>query len=116
MVDIANKPFTQYTNLNILDELRIHGILVLPGGGEDITTVTSEYTQEVTDDVIVATGTFNINLIPLSEAVKPVVIRAVGASTITLVPDGSDTAETTTVSPDNAVKLVPHSTIWLEIT
>ena len=115
MVDIANKPFTQLTNLNILDELRIHGILVLPGGGQDITSVTSEYDQEIDDDIIVATGTFNINLISLATAIKQITIRATTGSTITIVPDGSDTTEITTISSDTAATLTPHSSMWLQI-
>lgn len=117
MVDIADKPFSQLLNLNILDELRIQGILVLPGGGQDITRITAEYNQEVDDDVIVGTGTFDINLISLSTAIKSIVIRATTGSTLTLIPAGSDTIESggTPVTSDTAVTLVPDSGTWLLI-
>ena len=108
MVQIAGKAFTQVTSLNIIDEFRIRGVLVQPGGGDDIVTVSSEYNQELDDDVIIGTGTFNINLIAVSTAIKRVTIRSNGASTLTLIPDGSDTTEITTVSANTSVTLAPN--------
>lgn len=116
MVQIAGKPFTELTNLNIKDEFRIHGVLVNPGGGEDIIEVTAEYDQQVDDDIIVGDGTFDINLIAVSDAIKQITIRAVADTTLTLVPDGSDTSEATTINANTSVTLAPYNgTIWLQI-
>ncbi len=117
MVQIAGKPFTQLTNLNILDELRIQGILVNPGGGSKQVRVSAEYSQLIDDDQIIGTGTFDVNLISLSIAVKPITIRAKAGTTLTLVPAGSDTVEAgaSPVTANTSVTLVPDITSWLQI-
>ena len=53
MTQIAGKAFTQLLSLNIIDELRIRGVLVVPAGGEDIVIVSGDYTQEIDDGTII---------------------------------------------------------------
>lgn len=88
MVDIAGKPFTQLTNLNILDELRINGVLVLPGGGQDIVEVTDDYDVQQDDDIINCNGTFMVTLPPIAIAIKEITISSTNGI-ITLAADAT---------------------------
>jgi len=121
MVQIAGKPFTQLTNLNILDELRVDGALVLPGTGEQIIVeIAGSYLVDVEDDFVSATiaGAINVTLPAASDAVKHVVIKNSPSSTasVTLLPDGSDTIEllaSQTLTPSTALTIFPVTGGWL---
>ncbi len=93
MVQIAGNPFSQSTNLNILNELRIQGVLVSPSGGQDIVEVISgDYDQEIDDDTIVIPGPANVQLIQASTAIKEVKIKSkIGGGDVTLIPFLGDT-------------------------
>lgn len=116
MTIIADKPFTQLTNLNILDELRIDGVLVTPTE-QQFVEVTANYTIDIDDDVVLGSGTFNVTLISLSTAIKQVTIKALASSTLTLIADGSDTIESgsTPITSNQSVTLVPTTTQWVII-
>lgn len=81
--------------------------------------VNSTYQQLVRDDLIIGTGVFNIPLIPGSSAEKTITIRARAASTLTLVPDGTDNIEAsaTPVTSNTAVTLVFEiaTSTWVQI-
>ena len=110
MTTIASKPFTQLQNLNLLDELRIKGILVSPSGGQDIVAVTTTYQVQVDDDIVSATGTFTVTLVPIATAVKEVTIVAI-SGTITLAADA--TIQTpTTLTTGTSVTVYPASGQW----
>lgn len=101
-----------------LGEIQDDGSTIIEiGSDEKIARPTSEYNQTASDDIIIGTGNFNINLISLGEAKKPITIRSDGDSTLTLVADGADLIEagSTPVTPNTSITLVPHGTIWLRI-
>jgi len=117
MVQIANLPFTQDTNLNILNQLRIKGILVNPGGGQDIVEVLSgNYTQEIDDDIIIMTGPATLQLIKASTGIKLLRIKSkIGGGQITVTPFSGDTINTaSTLVIENGVgqAIVPLSADW----
>lgn len=112
MTLISGLPFTQLLNLNILGELRIDGVIVNPSGGEDITRVSADYTQEIDDDIIIMTGDNSVTLIDVSTAIKRITIAS-NASTITLIPNGTDTSAVTTILPNTTTTLIPNLTGWL---
>lgn len=116
MVQIADKAFTQLTNLNLLDELRIQGILVTPAGGQDIVEVTGNYTQEIDDDVIVITGPATLTLIQASTAVKSVLVKSkIGGGAVTVTPFAGDTVNATTsvsIAAGSSNILAPITADW----
>lgn len=118
MVQIANKPFTQLTNLNILDELRVDGVLIVPGGStQNIIEVSGNYTIDITDDFIADTGPGIVTLPLSSNATKHVTIKSVlGGGTLTLTPSGSDTidsAASQSINVNAALTVWPVSAGWL---
>jgi len=114
MTIIANKPFTQLLNLNILDELRVDGVLVT-ATERQIVEISVNYNQDVDDDFIIGTGTVSVFLLPLISAIKETTFKALSATTITIVPDGSDTIELggDSVTSNTSVTLVPTSNGWV---
>lgn len=114
MTIIANKPFTQLLNLNILDELRVDGVLVT-ATERQIVEITVNYTVDVDDDFIVGTGVLDVSLLPIFSAQKEVTIKAQAASTLTIIPFGSDVIEAggTSVSSNTSVTLLPTSAGWV---
>lgn len=124
MTIIADKPFTQLLNLNLLDELRVQGVLIVPGGeAQNIIEITGTYTVDITDDFVSATlGTTSVvNLPDVTTAVKHVVIKnsplSTGGADITLTPDGADTLEgvaaTQTIAPSESLTIFPVTGGWL---
>ena len=114
MTIIANKPFTQLLNLNVIDELRVDGIIVT-AVERQIVEISVNYNQDVDDDFIIATGVVSVFLLALTAARKELTLKALTGSTITVVPDGSDTIETGggSVTSNTAVTLVPTSSGWV---
>jgi len=114
MTIIANKPFTQLLNLNVIDELRVDGVLVT-ATERQIVEISVNYNQDVDDDFIIATGIVSVFLLPLTSAIKELTLKALVATTITIVPDGSDTIETggASVTSNTSVTLVPTSVGWV---
>ncbi len=121
MTIIAGKPFTQLLNLNILDELRVDGILITPSGGEpqNIVEVSGNYTVDITDDFVANTGPGIVALPLSSNAFKHVVIKSVlGGGTLTINPSGSDTINgeaSTTLTPNSALIFWPVAAGWLSV-
>jgi len=119
MATINGKSFTQYTDLNILDELRVQGVLISPSGGQDIVEVSGNYSQEIDDDVIVITGPANLTLIQASTAVKSVSVKSkLGGGDVVLLPFAGDTVNATTsvtLTNGTANKFTPITLDW-EIT
>ena len=118
MVQIADKPFTQLTNLNILDELRVDGFLIVPGGSsQNVVEVSGNYTIGITDDFVADTGPGIVTLPLTSVAVKHVTIKSVlGGGTLTLTPSGSDTidgAASQAINVNAAMTVWPVAAGWL---
>lgn len=110
MVEIADKAFTQLTNLNILDELRIQGVLVQPAGGQDIVEVSTTYQVIIDDDIIAATGTFTVTLVDIGDAIKEITISSF-SGTITLA--GDATIQTpNSLTTGTSVTLYPAGGEW----
>lgn len=117
MTQIADLPFTQYVNLNILNEFRIQGVLVTPASASfRATEITTAYTADILDDGIVATGTFNINLFASSLAQSLITIKSISpGGTVTVVPDGSETidgASTHVLTAGTAITIMPITGGW----
>lgn len=118
MVQIAGKPFTQLTNLNVLDELRVDGVLIVPGGStQNIVEVAGNYTIDITDDFVADTGPGTVTLPLTADAVKHVTIKSVlGGGTLTLSPSGSDTidgAASQAINVNAALTVWPVAAGWL---
>ncbi len=115
MVQIANLPFGQLTNLNILGELRIQGVLVVPGG-QNIVEVTGNYTQQIDDDIIIVTGPSAFTMIQSSTAIKSFTVKSVlVGGNITLTAFAGDLvngAATLIITPDTSVTLAPINLDW----
>ncbi len=111
MVQIAGKPFTQLTNLNLLDELRVDGELIVPGGSaQNVVEVSGNYTVLITDDFIADTGPGTVTLPLSSTAVKHVTVKSVlGGGTLTLTPSGSDTIDG---AASQAININASLTVW----
>ena len=116
MVQIAGNPFTQYTNLNILNELRVQGVLITPGAGFNIVEETSAYTVQPEDDIIIGIGTFNVTL-PVITTLKQYNIIAPIGSTLTLIAQGGASlpAGSSPVTSGTAITLTSSLTLnaWL---
>ena len=118
MVQIAGKPFTQLTNLNVLDELRVDGVLIVPGGGtQNIVENSGNYSIDITDDFVANTGPSIITLPLASTAVKHVTIKSVSpGDTLTLTPSGGDTIDGMATAPigvNAALTVWPVAAGWL---
>lgn len=117
MVQIAELPFTQYDNLNILNQLRVNGVLVTPGGGQDIIQVLSgDYDQELDDDVVIITGASTLNLILASTAIKSLTIKSkLPGGDITITPFSGDTINGTTtlvIGAGSSTVIAPVTDDW----
>jgi hypothetical protein len=121
MVQIAGKPFTQLTNLNLLDELRVDGVVVVPGtGAQVILEETASSLVTIDDDIISYTISLAaVSTLPAaSSAIKHVVIKNAPTSTATLTvtPDGSDLIENAAsqlLTTGQALTLFPITGGWL---
>lgn len=118
MVQIAGKPFTQLTNLNVLDELRVDGQLIVPGGSsQNVVENSGNYSVGLTDDFIANTGPSTVTLPLSSNAVKHVTVKSViGGGTITLTPSGADTIDgmaTQAINVNAALTVWPVAAGWL---
>jgi len=118
MVQIAGKPFTQLTNLNVLDQLRVDGQLIVPGGGsQNIVENSGNYSIGITDDFVANTGPSIITLPLSSTATKHVTIKSViGGGTLTLTPSGGDTIDgmaTQPIAVNAALTVWPVAAGWL---
>jgi len=83
---------------------------------DNIAEVSANYTVKINDDVVIGTGTFNVTLLLTSIAIKRITIIAEAASTITIIPVGSDTipAGVSPLTTPSSITLVPTSTDkWL---
>lgn len=112
MVQIAAKPFTQLQNLNLLDELRIQGVLVTAAGGQDIIEVITAYQVETDDDIVVGTGTFTVTLPAIADAFKQVTIVSV-SGTLTLAADATIQIPIT-VTTGTAITVFPAGGQWFQ--
>lgn len=118
MVQIAGKPYTQLTNLNVIDELRVNGVPIVPGGSsQNVIEVTGNYTIQLTDDCIVVTGPGVITLPLSANAVKHVTVKSIlGGGTLTLTPQGADTIDgqaTLLINVNTAVTVWPVAAGWI---
>ncbi len=90
------------------------------GGGGGITSmniieVSTSYQVLITDDLVIADGTFTITLPALANTTKQVAIKEV-VGTLTVDGDGSETIEgslTITLTTGQSTVLVPTSTGWV---
>ena len=111
MVQIADKPFSQLTNLNILDELRIRGVLV-DSAFLAVQRFTGSGTIEDTSDLILSTGT-NTLVMP-TERTEIIDIKSI-TGIITLDP-GTNTVEGgNTITSTVSRRFYLNGTVWLEL-
>lgn len=83
-----------------------------------IVEVTASYNQTSKDDVIYCdSGTpFPVNLLSESDAVKKVIIKNLGAGTVTLTPDGSESTEVTSLTTTTSTTLSPRVGVgWVAV-
>ena len=116
MTIIAGKPFTQLLNLNILDELRVDGELIVPGGSppQQIVPQTGNYSIDVSDDIVYFTIASDATAFLLASAssAKSLVIKNSPISTANVIvqPAGIETVEnelTQTLSPGQSITIFP---------
>lgn len=117
MTQIAGKAFSQLTNLNIIDELRIRGVLITPFGASfQVTETAIAYTAVPADDGVAATGTFNVTLFAVAQAAHFITIKSISpGGTVTVVPDGSETIDgsaTKVLTAGASVTLMPITGGW----
>lgn len=118
MVQIAGKPFTQLTNLNILDELRVRGQLLT---GVVIVEISANYTADVDDDFIIAvSGIAKTVTLPLASAASHSVTikNRVIDTIVTVDPSGSDMIDDSSSDSlqfNQAITLVPYSSGWAKV-
>lgn len=96
-----------------IDELEVESALNLGRdlGSEELVYVVApddNYNQLEDDDVVFMTGTNNFNLIPQATAHKNICIKNDGSGTITIVPDGSETSQTTSLTTTQSIRLAPR--------
>ncbi len=118
MVQIAGKPFTQLTNLNVIDELRVDGVLITPGGSsQNVVENSGNYSIGLSDDFVANTGPSIITLPLSSTATKHVTIKSVSpGETLTLTPSGGDTIDgmgTAPIGVNAALTVWPVAAGWL---
>lgn len=121
MVQIAGNPFTQLLNLNLLGELRIQGVPVVPSPGDQIILEETGSSLVTIDDDIVSYTiiTASVSTLPAASlAIKEVVIKNAPTSTatLTITPDGSDTIENAVsqqLTAGQAFTLFPITGGWL---
>jgi hypothetical protein len=117
---IAGKPFTQFTNVNILDELRINGVLF--AGVAEPVTVTGDYTVLSSDSMVLvdaSSGPITITL-PLVSTVagETFTVKKIDSSANAVTIDGSASetidGETTKVLTNQwwALTMNSNSTAW----
>ena len=98
------------------DQIIITGTTTGGSSAQNILEKTTAYTATITDDAIIANGTFTVTLAPVSSATKSLVIKAsVGGGTITVDGNGAETMDgnlTLTLLPGQAVTLVPGTSAW----
>lgn len=86
------------------------------GSTSNITVeVSSTYMATITDDTIIATGTFTITLPSLSSATKKIIIKETDG-TLNITGDGSETIEGATtiiLTSGQSVTVAPTSTGWI---
>lgn len=99
-----------------LPQYLINGIPIAP---PVIVEVSSTYTATTSDDVIVGSGTFTIDLPPVATAIKNVSIKSVaGGGTLTVDGDGSETIDgsaTQIITAGTAITISPTSSGWVII-
>lgn len=106
MTIIANNPFTQLLNLNILGELRIKGELVVDD--ENIVEVsTGTYTLLVGDRWIYASVNTTITLLSIEDAIHAVGFRAADGVTITLTGPDTIGSGITPITSNQSITIVP---------
>lgn len=83
---------------------------------EQITEVNATYTALVTDDTIIADGTFTITLPPVATAYKSLTLKSkFGGGVITVDGDGIETIEGITIqvlTASESIRITPTSTGW----
>lgn len=62
------------------------------------------------DDVVYLIGTNDFNFLSQAQAYKNVTVKNEGVGTITMVPDGSETAEITSLTPGESITFGPRGT------
>lgn len=80
---------------------------------QNIIELTSGDDVSIHVDIVFCTGTFTVNLVDASTAIKQVVVRSL-SGTITITADAG-TVETTTLTTGQATTLVPRASGWYEV-
>lgn len=117
---LFGKPFTQFTNLNILDELRIQGVLVDTDEiGFFLREVSDDTSQIRSDSYISGLGALDYQLLPATSGIKLTTIKCeLGGGNITVIPDGTDTIEgvaaSRIVTPGTSITIAPITGGWSE--
>lgn len=75
------------------------------------------YLALIADDIILATGTFTIDLPPVASATKPLIVKSIlGGGTVTIDADGAETIEgaaTQGLTAGTAITISPSTGGWL---
>ncbi len=92
----------------------INGIPLNVTGSDNIIEVNSNYLADITDDIIICTGSFTVTLPLLANAIKVVIIKSV-SGTITVDGNGSTVEEPTALTTGQANEFTPTSAQWRQV-
>lgn len=87
MVQIAGNPFTQLLNLNVLNELRVDGVLINPNPVGNFVEVAGNYVIQDDDALVILSATGNLTLPTITTIQRLDLIVKTGA-TGTLIASG----------------------------
>ena len=70
----------------------------------------ADYTHVASNDLVYMTGTNDFDLLPVASGYKFITIKNEGVGTTTIVPNGSETTEHTSLTATQSVTLAPGGT------
>lgn len=86
----------------------------IPGGVGNIVEVSTDYTTQTQDAIVIGTGTLTITLVPLASADREITIKTLTGG-LTLTGNGSELIEgsaTQILASGQSLTIVPGSTGW----
>lgn len=114
MAEVNGEPdFTQFDKVNITDEFLIKGSPVTPDA-EEIIEATIPYTLLGTENIISLSGSGSITMLASASATHSVIVFA-ATGTITLILQGGDTTNQSTITVGNSASYAPITGQWIAV-